>query len=117
MADTPVGVPAGDASLDGTSPSRVVVTTADKLRTLADWLDAHPGAHVSQVSFMDVGLGGPIRVTDYGAESPDDAKARAEEIGGDWVFGERRAILEARADVLPGFQFEIVAFRSGVWKA
>lgn len=94
----------------GSSPSsRVGVTVADHLRNLADWLDAHPAAEVSQVSFMDVLFGDPVKVWSFGSRSLAKAMEQSRRIGGEWRRDDSETMFYLKQAIMPGFEFVIVA--------
>jgi hypothetical protein len=106
MQNASNGVSGNDAR-DGSLPSRAVASTADKLRNLADWLDAHPGATVHQVSFIDVNYDGTARVSDFGAGSPGVMEDRAQRIGGEWECDDSDTMWALRQAIMPGLEFRI----------
>lgn len=115
MVSTPVGVP-GDDSRDGVgvTSSRVDVPVADKLRNLADWLDAHPNVRVSHVQASS--YDGEVVAQDYSPETAEDLAALARSVGGKWekVAPEGSTTFQLRQEVMPGYVISLVAWRSQV---
>jgi hypothetical protein len=113
QADAPLGVP-GDASTDGVeSPSVAAAATADRLRTLADWLDAHPGAVVHAVNFIDYRADGLAEANSFGVGSVDEMYRRAHAIEpGGWVFMETEASAEMARVIAPGLRFRFFLSRA-----
>lgn len=104
----------GGASRDDALSSRAVVSVADRLRNLADWLDVHPAAHVSTVNLIDAGFGGAVTVHDYSPKNLADLLKRAARIGGEWRRTERELdhSLVFCQTIMPGVVFEMVAART-----
>lgn len=109
----PVGVPS-DAPRGGSGESsRAVVPTTDRLRTLADWLDAHPSAIVHQVSFIDAGHDGSgvADVNCYAHSVAEmDALALAIEPAG-WELVAREKSVEMVRMIAPGVRFRFFMAR------
>lgn len=111
MADAPFGVPGDDASRDSVGAlSRGVV--ADRLRTLADWLDAHPSAVVSNITTY----ASQWTVSCFKAETVEQMYDLACEIdgGGEWKFEARDLAFYLGREIAPGVRFEFFLSRAKV---
>lgn len=108
MADSPSqGV--ADGFRDGGGPSsRVAVSTADALRNIADWLEAHPSAVASQIDLWPSTIAGqPVIVHDYSAGSLDEVAEHARLIGGKWKADLDELATTWTQTILPGVEFQI----------
>lgn len=115
MNDAPIGVPV-DGSRDGVgAPSRVDVPVADKLRNLADWLDAHPSAVIDDIDFIDSRFSaGPVKISWFGFDSAETLAAAARAIGGRWEKKAGEYLFTLEQEVIPGFVFKLGGNRDRV---
>lgn len=114
MADTPLGVPAGDASPDGCAPLGVVVSVADKLRTLAEWLDAHPGVRIDDVSFF---AATEVEARNLSFDSLAELQAEKARIGGSWretghgsLGNVEKVLVRFEQEIMPGYFLKLVGW-------
>lgn len=116
MVDAPFGVPSGDGSRGSVGAlSRVDVPVAEKLRNLADWLDAHPSVCPSyvQISAFD----GEVLAQDYTPETAEDLAVLARSVGGKWekvVVSADSLTFSLRQEVMPGYVVSLVTWRASV---
>lgn len=87
---------------------------AERLRTLADWLDAHPGAVVHGVNFIDATGDGVVVVNSYVADTVEEMAQRAGGLGGSWDFEASETTFEQSQMIAPGLRFRFFISRAKV---
>lgn len=80
-------------------------TTADTLRALADWLDAHPTANGT----VDFSMGHG-RILDY-TMGRDEITAQARALGGQWEKDISEMYFWLRQEVVPGVTYDLYTMR------
>lgn len=82
---------------------------ADRLRTLADWLDAHPSAVVSVVSTYAE----PWRVDSFGLDTEREIRNAARTLDpGEWQRSSGQHSFRLSREVVPGISFEFFLSRA-----
>lgn len=87
---------------------------AEVLRSIADWLDAHPDANATQINFN--AYPGIARVDDFSISSATQLAEAARAIRGRWTKDTKgdSGLYMLTQEILPGVTFELVAMRSNV---
>lgn len=92
-------------------PTQDTPTIGDRLRVIADWLDANPAADPHSIETF----GATLIVQDYSCHTREQLVARVRALGGRWdKLNQIESLFEVARDICPGVRYRITVSRGQV---